>query len=344
MGYLVNKSTARLPIISVVMPVYNGGRFLAGAIESVLNQTFRDFEFIIVNDGSTDGSSAILERYAQRDCRIRLINRENMGLTASLNEGIANARGEWIARMDADDVSLPDRFHKQMAWLQQTGADICGGWIKLTGTWFHRVRRSYGSSEAIRLKLLFGSAFAHPAVMLRTSLAKANPYSEDARYVEDYELWTRLAKLGVKMTNYPGVVLRYRIHPGQVTTIRQKQQRENMVQIFRDYSASFLDADLANDPGYLLIADKRLGVNETGLYQAVAFMNKMVLRYGDPEGVVSTNAFIFFARCGELGLMRVMRETRNFHIRPLQKMVLLLILLMAIAPNSMIYQTLYRLR
>lgn len=340
----MNQNSARLPIISVVMPVYNGGRFLAGAIESVLNQTFSDFEFIIVNDGSTDGSPAVLDGYAQRDVRIRLISRENRGLTASLNEAIAIARGEWIARMDADDISLPDRFQKQMAWLQQTGADVCGGWVKLTGTWWNQVWRYYGSSEAIRLKLLFGSAFAHPAVMLRTSLAKANPYSEAARYVEDYELWTRLARSGAKMTNYPGVVLRYRIHPGQVTTIRQKQQRENMVQIFQDYSSSFLDGDLANNPGYLLVADKQLAISEEGFYQAIAFMSRMVLRYGDPEGVVSMNAFIFFARCGELGTMKIMREIRGFHIRPFQKMVLLFLSLLAIGPGSRIYRTLYRLR
>ncbi|MBU4446268.1 hypothetical protein KJ656_14500, partial [bacterium] len=192
----------------------------------------------------------------------------------------------WSSRMDADDTSLPDRFQKQMAWLQQTMADICGGWVKLTGTWFHRVWRYYGSSDAIRLKLLFGSAFAHPTVMLRSSVAKANPYNEKAHYVEDYELWTRLAKLGVKMTNYPGVILRYRIHPCQVTAIRQKQQRENMVQIFQEYATSFLDGNLTNDPIYLLIADKQLGVNEADFYQAVAFMNRMVLRHGDPEGVV----------------------------------------------------------
>jgi glycosyltransferase involved in cell wall biosynthesis len=337
-------NAAGLPVISVVMSVYNGKQFLAKAIESILGQTFRNFEFIIINDGSTDGSSAILEEYAQRDSRIRLINRENRGLIASLNEGIASARGEWIARMDADDISLPDRFEKQLAWLQQTGTDVCGGWVKLTGTWLHRVWRYYGSGDAIRIKLLFGSAFAHPAVMLRASLAKANPYSGSAHYVEDYELWTRLAGFGAKMTNYPGVVLRYRIHPGQVTAIRQKQQRENMVQIFRDYSSSFLGGDLANDPAYLLIADKQLAIDEAGFYRAVAFMHGIISRFGDSEGVVSTNAFIFFTRCGGLGLMKVMREMRGFRIRPFQKMVLLFLLLMAAEPNSGIYRFLYRLR
>lgn len=340
----MNQNVATMPIISVVMSVYNGEQFLARAIESILNQTIKDFEFIIINDGSTDGSIAIIEEYAKRDCRIRLISRENKGLIASLNEGIASARGEWIARMDADDISLPDRFEKQLEWLQQTGADICGGWVKLIGTWFHRMRRSHSSSDAIRIKLLFSSAFAHPTVMLRTSLAKANPYSENAHHVEDYELWARLAKLGVKMTNYPGVVLRYRIHPGQVTAIKQKQQRENMIQIFRDYSSSFLDGDLANDPSYLLIADKQLAVSEAGFYQAIAFMHRMISRHGDPEWAVSANAFIFLTRCCRFGLMKIMWGMQGFHIQPFQKIVLLFLSLMAIEPNSSIYRILYRLR
>ena len=340
----MSNGAAASPVVSVVMSVFNGERYLADAIESILAQTFRDFEFIIIDDGSTDRSLAILKKFAQRDGRIRLISRENCGLTASLNEGIAVARGVWIARMDADDISLPDRLEKQMAWVQQTGADVCGGWVKLTGTWFHRVWRYYSSSDAIKLKLLFGSAFAHPAVMLRSSVAKANPYSEKAHYVEDYELWTRLARLGVKMTNYPGVVLRYRTHPGQVTAVRQKQQRENMRQIFRDYSSSFLEGDLVGDPGYLLVADKQININLVNFYQAVEFMSRVQSRYGDPEGVVSTNAYIFFARCGGLDLLKVLRETRRFHIRPLQKMVLLFLLLLSIAPGSRIYRALYQLR
>lgn len=340
----MSEEKAKFPIISVVMSVYNGEQFLAWAIESILSQTFRDFEFIIVNDGSTDGSLAILNEYAQRDCRIRLISRENRGLTVSLNEGIADARGEWIARMDADDISLPDRFHKQMAWIQHTGADICGGWVQLTGTWFHRVWRYCGSSDAIRLKLLFGSTFAHPTVMLRTSVAKANPYNEKAHYVEDYELWTRLARLGVKMTNYPGVVLQYRIHPGQLTAIRQKQQRENMVHIFREYSASFLGVDLASAPSYLLIADKQLHVDEMEFYPALEFLSNLIKLHGDPEGVVSTTAFSFFARCGSIGPLKVMREVQRFHIRPFKKMVLLFLSSLNIKPGSRLYQLLYRIR
>ena len=340
----MHENSDKAPTISVVMSVYNGEKFLAAAIESILNQSFRNFEFIIVNDGSADGSQKILEEYANRDSRIRLICRENKGLTASLNEGVARASGEWIARMDADDVSLPDRFEKQMAWLKKTGADICGGHIKLTGAWPHRVRRYPSSSEAIRLKLLFGSAFAHPTVVMRASLAKANPYHEKALYVEDYELWTRLSTLGAKMTNYPSVVLRYRIHSGQVTAIRQQQQRENMVQIFQDYAGSFLDKALANDPGYILIADKTLNVDDKGFNQATGFLTKLMSQYGDPEGMVSANAFIFFTRCGKFGLKQLMQATRGFSIGLAQKTILCFLSLMRVEPKSSFYQLLYRVR
>ncbi|MBI5094602.1 MAG: glycosyltransferase family 2 protein [Candidatus Hydrogenedentes bacterium] len=107
------------PAVSVVMSVYNGERYLAEAIESILGQTYRDFEFIIIDDGSTDESLKIVEGYASRDNRIRLVSRPNRGLAAALNDGIEIARAPIIARMDADDVSLPKRFEKQMLYMAQ---------------------------------------------------------------------------------------------------------------------------------------------------------------------------------------------------------------------------------
>lgn len=332
------------PVISVIMSVYNGEKFLVDAIESILNQTFRNFEFIIVNDGSTDTSLTIIEKYAKRDCRIRLISRENKGLTVSLNEGIASARGEWIARMDADDISLPDRFKKQIAWLEKTGADICGGGIKLIGTWSNRVRQSYESSNAIALKLLFGSSFAHPTVIFRSSIARKNPYNEKAHYVEDYELWTRFATLGVKMTNCPEVVLQYRIHSQQVTERKQQQQRDNMRYIFKKYSTSFLSSDLSGHPGYLLIADKQLEVDKEGFYKATNFLHNLIKLHGDPEKVISVIAFAFFTRCGLIEGKNVVHEMRSFQLGIFQKMVVLSLVLFKVDPASRFYHFLYKIR
>src|SRR6185369_4386478 len=123
-----------VPLISVVLPVYNGEKYLAEAIDSILGQTLTDFELIIIDDGSTDNSLAILKQYKQRDNRIRLIARENRNLATTLNDLIDLAQGEWVARMDQDDIALPHRFEKQLQWLEQTGADICGSSIRFFGT------------------------------------------------------------------------------------------------------------------------------------------------------------------------------------------------------------------
>src|SRR5690349_3095432 len=105
------------PTVSVLMTVYNGQRYLSAAVESVLEQTYTNFEFVIIDDGSNDSSPAILERYAKQDCRIRILTRSNKGLTKSLNEGLQHVRGRYLARMDADDISLPNRFEKQVKYL-----------------------------------------------------------------------------------------------------------------------------------------------------------------------------------------------------------------------------------
>src|SRR5687768_11090116 len=123
---------APVPTISVVMSVYNAGRFLRPAVDSILAQTFSDFEFIIIDDGSTDRSPDVLREYAARDGRIRLTVRPNRGLTRTLNEAIKQARGEFVARMDCDDVALPDRFEKQLAYLRADPTIVCvGGYFEL---------------------------------------------------------------------------------------------------------------------------------------------------------------------------------------------------------------------
>ena len=115
------------------MSVYNGEKYLAEAIKSILNQTYKNFEFIIVNDGSKDNSVEIIKNYMKKDNRIVLIDRENKGLPYSLNEGISIAKGQYIARMDADDISLSNRFEKQIKYMEENKIDVCGSYIKLFG-------------------------------------------------------------------------------------------------------------------------------------------------------------------------------------------------------------------
>ena len=216
------------PVISVVMSVWNGQRYLAEAVESILGQTFSDFEFIIIDDGSTDNSLKILEHYAARDRRIRLLPRENRGLVCSLNEGIAISRGELIARMDADDVSLPNRFAEQVSFLRANEDCVIVGtevlMIDPDGDPL-AIRGHQFDSDLIDRECLLGhgNALTHPSVMIRKSILKeVGFYDPDMVAVEDLDLYLRLCERG-KAHNLQVVLLHYRQHPQSVNRLCHKQ-------------------------------------------------------------------------------------------------------------------------
>jgi Glycosyl transferase family 2 len=209
------------PAISVIMSVYNGAQYLYAAVQSILDQDFTDFEFIIVNDGSTDNSITILNDMAARDPRIRLISRENRGLVTSLNELIAAARAPYLARMDADDVAMPRRLSMQYAYLQQN-LDI-----GVLGTNTHELDETgrvtacfdfYPDTQAeIILTLHDRPPLCHPAVMMRTDLIRSSGgYRSAFRHAEDYDLWLRLSRI-TQIRNLPDRLLLYRRSLGQVS-------------------------------------------------------------------------------------------------------------------------------
>jgi glycosyltransferase involved in cell wall biosynthesis len=187
------------PKISVLLPVYNAEPYLAETIDSVLAQTFSDFELIIINDGSTDRSADIIRSYS--DKRIRFIEQQNMGLSATLNKGIALARGEYIARQDNDDISLPERFRKQADYLDAhpsamllgTSAEIIDDKGCRTG----RTLDHQKSSVGLKYNLLFNNPFVHSSVMFRKAvIVSAGDYRVNNDFFEDYDLWSRIARVG----------------------------------------------------------------------------------------------------------------------------------------------------
>ncbi len=222
----MNNSTTENPKISVILPVHNAEKYIAAAINSILTQTVTDFELIIINDGSTDATLDIIKSYQLIDARIRLFSQENKGLVTSLNNGINSAKGVWIARMDADDIALPQRFEKQLQWLEQTGADICGSWVQFFGTSDKRILKHPCSSSAIKMNLLFGSPLAHPTVFMRTHLIKELRYDPNWDKAEDYDLWERADRAGWKMTNIPEILLLYRQHDAQISILTSNKQQE----------------------------------------------------------------------------------------------------------------------
>jgi glycosyltransferase involved in cell wall biosynthesis len=224
-----------MPLISVVLPVYNGVGYLTEAVDSILAQTFSDFELIMIDDGSTDESWVMLEAYAIRDSRVRVFKSENNGLATTLNNAIDLARGIWIARMDQDDIALPNRFERQLAWLEKTGADISGSWVQRFGSADKRVIRLRQTDEAIKMEMLFCSPFAHPSVMMRTELVKRLRYDKAWDKSEDYDLWERAAEAGWKMTNIPEVLLMYRVHDSQISSLTGHLQQQQGYEISRRY-------------------------------------------------------------------------------------------------------------
>ena len=213
-----------------MLPVFNGGQHIAEAVSSILSQTFSDFELIVIDDGSTDNTPSELQQF-KGDSRLILISRENRGLVESLNEGIDLAKGEWIARMDSDDISLPERFEKQIRWLETTGADICGCWVRRFGSSDKRTVKLRQTDSAIKLEMLFSSPFVHPAIMMKAHLLKQFRYDKVWKHTEDYDLWDRAAEAGCKMTNLPEVLLLYRMHEAQVSSTASLQQQQNTQRI-----------------------------------------------------------------------------------------------------------------
>jgi hypothetical protein len=208
------------------MGVYNGERYLAEALESILSQSFKDFECIIVDDGSTDRTPAILGSYAVRDARIQIVRQNNRGLTASLNHALRLARGRFVARMDADDVCVPDRFAMQVDFLQaHPDVGVLGGAFEMvdsTGKFLCTQSMPKGDTE-IRDSLLDSCAFLHPSVMMRTESLRAVDGYRDILCAEDYDLWLRLAET-VKLANLSQVLIRYRIHTEQISLTKFRDQ------------------------------------------------------------------------------------------------------------------------
>jgi len=226
------------PTISVVMPAYNAAPYLREAIASIVGQTERDFELILINDGSTDATHAIAQEFCAADPRIRYFTQDNCGLVATLNRGLELCRGEFIARMDADDIALPQRFEKQLALLRRKpDLVICGTAAILFGDVNGKSRKPT-SDRSCRSWQLLGPAFVHPTVMFRRSVVdRGIRYRSEFLHAEDYEFWFQLAALG-GMENIREPLLRYRFHGGQVTSTKRLPQQRMHVEIARTHLAA----------------------------------------------------------------------------------------------------------
>ncbi len=208
----------RPPRISVVMPTYNAERYVARAIDSILAQTLADFEFIIVDDGSADRSLEIIRQYQRRDDRIRVLSRPNTGVVGAANDGLALARGELLARMDADDISYPQRFKRQVAFLDDHSDCVAvGAWVRRVDCDGRPTNNDYlaplthAEIDARWHLLGIGGGIAHPTAMLRTAVVRRIGGYRDFCPAEDIDLFLRMAEQG-ELANLPEILLDYRMH------------------------------------------------------------------------------------------------------------------------------------
>jgi glycosyltransferase involved in cell wall biosynthesis len=219
------------PLISVVMPVYNADRYLRQAVESILAQSLADFELIAVDDGSKDNSRPTLERLATRDSRLRVISRPNTGIVGALNDGLAVARGQFIARMDADDVALPHRFAEQIAYFADHPSCVALGTavqiIDSSGRVVDRHAPPVTHAE-IEAELLLGNggALYHPTAMFRAAAVRqVKGYDPAFCKAEDVDLYLRLCRIG-QLANLPSLGLQYRHHLKSTNFLHRKTQSE----------------------------------------------------------------------------------------------------------------------
>ena len=257
------------PKVSVVMSVNNGERFLRESVESILHQTFTDFEFIIVDDGSTDGTWDILTEYAGQDQRIALVkNQENIGLTKSLNKGLALAKGGFIARQDADDISSMERLAYQVRFLDEfPDVGVLGTWVAYINKEGHQesVWQTPERAAIVKWSLLFGNCIAHPSVMLRHFLVKGGvAYRSEISYAQDYELWVRLSDK-TQLTNLPEVLYLRRVHEQMIGIKNYEQQEQAVREVMRYVLMKLLGKEVSER----LVASLRHAIRRKHLEKAV---------------------------------------------------------------------------
>jgi len=309
------------PKISVILPIYNSSQYLRDTLKSITAQTFVDWELIAIDDGSTDDSLKILREYSETEPRLIIVSRENKGLPRTLNEGIRLAKGEWIARIDADDICLPQRFQRQLEWLKNTKCDICGTWYKEFGKYNHVLYKQPVENDDIYFRLHFENPLGHPTVMVRTSVLRSFLYDETKECSQDYDLWCRMAVENIKMTNLPEVLLYYRTSENQITSKKSGLQKSHSKASAMIYlSKSPLKHILKSFSEYRILSEATL----QGLFKGIAEIDKLIEAYPKYEKYLSSFRNLIFVRITGYGLLPTLRMIKLVsNISILNKLILI---------------------
>ncbi len=251
------------PLVSIVMPVYNASLYIRDAVDSVFLQSFPDFEFIIVDDGSTDESVSIIKTY--NDHRIRLILNEH-DFIGSLNTGIKESKGKYIARMDSDDIMLSNRLQVQIDFMDQNPEiAICGSYAESFGSGNGIMQLHTRHNDIISVMLLHNSMI-HPSVMMRREIFINHEYKRDYPCAEDYKLWTDLVMQGLRFANIPEILLKYRISENQVTSTRWLEMMSSTRKIQAEYVEYVMEQIIEVNEKYLGFINELIELSNNELW------------------------------------------------------------------------------
>jgi glycosyltransferase involved in cell wall biosynthesis len=295
------------PLVTVLMPCYNAMPYLPEALESIINQTYSNLEILCINDGSTDETGEVLERYAKIDSRIRVIhNTQNIKLIQTLNKGIDLATGEYIARMDADDISKLNRIEIQLKTIINQCCDLVSNGYYLFDSRGNKKTKHLPKCYS-SLSCLFASFFitpiAHASVLIKSNVLKTNHYSfvEQNLHAEDYELWTRLLSMNVQFRNISDVLYSVRINPASVSHQFESSQVDNFISLVQQHHKMMgvkpIERNLAKVLG--LRADKELKPTDLkeGLWILIKLMHKYLNQASNLEKqeIRSIAAYVFIS-------------------------------------------------
>ncbi len=215
-------------LISVLMPVYNAELYLVDSIRSVLDQDYKEIEFIIVDDGSTDGSADVIQSFAKEDERIIFLEKESSGIVDALRHGFKHIAGDYVARMDADDICVNYRLTTQMRFMEENKLDLCGSSMRLFGNSSRIKKYPETHDELISNLGFYGKSIPHPTLLVKTEVLQQHFYTEQFPYAEDLALWLDIAfNSKFRLGNCPDVLLNYRVHDKQISKERKEKQLES---------------------------------------------------------------------------------------------------------------------
>lgn len=309
-----------MPLISVLIPCHNAAPWLNNAVRSIQRQTYQNLEILLYDDGSTDKSREIIQRLISHDDRIFAMGGEgNQGIVHALNAMLHVARGTYIARMDADDISFPQRLEQQLHFVQTGRADLCGTWFQEFGDGIAHAVRWFANPDELGAAMLFQNTICHPTIMARREVFEAFTYREEYNLAEDYDLFVR-ASQRFRLANVPQVLLRYRRHPKQAT----RAKRDRMEQVTKKIRLQALEArgiaaSAEEQRTHNVIRAPQSIVSLQELDSIEAWLLKLTVHFDDPHAraVIASQWTRAAVRAAPLGRTML----RRYHQSPLRGMM-----------------------